>query len=82
MVNEQNDFPIPLPNIPLTTVSGRFLRLDSFGVTEYVSLLGVCAFGHPGCLGRESHNLGLGVPYSGLLRRADIAFASIESHAD
>ncbi len=38
------------------------LRLDSFEVTEYVGLHGVCSFGHYGCLGRESHNLWLGVP--------------------
>ena len=41
------------------------LRLDSFWVAEYVALHGVCSFGHPGCLGRKSHNLWLGVPLHG-----------------
>ena len=38
------------------------LGLDSFRVTEYVGLYGVCSFGHLGCRGRESPNLWLGGP--------------------
>jgi hypothetical protein len=40
-------------------------RLDSLAVAEYVGFHGVCSFGYYCCLGRKSHNLWLGVPYSG-----------------
>lgn len=41
------------------------LRLDSFGVAEYLGFNGIGSSVIHSCLGREFHNLGCGVPLLG-----------------
>jgi hypothetical protein len=55
----------PLPVRYGRIAAAEVLRLDSFGVAQYVTLHSVCSFGHDCCLGPKSHNLWLGVPCSG-----------------
>ena len=46
-------------------VQGRLLPLDSFWVTEYIGLHGVCSSIIHRFLGRKSHTLWLGFPHCG-----------------